>query len=360
MFTTYQLLFGIAAFIGGSSLFTVFVTQIVYQDSWFAVLMALSVSLLAVWLYTGLIRKFPGKGLLEIHTEVYGRWFGRLLNFMYMLFCVGFAAVSLRNLGDFFTGYIMPETPMTVVLILYAITCILAAGRGIAVILRLSFLFFTLMFLALILNVLMLLPNMQPAHFLPILQLGAEAYAKGGFVLTAAPFCEIVVFLILLPYADPSANVRKSFFLGLLLGALHLLITLLRDIAVLGTSLAFLTEPTYEAVRLINLMDVFSRLEIIFAFILITMRAFKLSILFCAILRALEDTACRPFKRKGICLSVIATITVSTAYLGFPTGMTLPDWFRHTGAYLFSVFEIALPVLTLIIACFRHLGTKKT
>ncbi len=359
MFTTNQLLFGIAAFIGGSSLFTVFVTQITFQDSWISVLLALVVSLCAVWIYTGLIRKFPGKGLLQMHTAVYGKWTGRALNLLYVLFCLGFAAVSLRNLGDFFTGYIMPETPMPVVLILFAVTCALAASRGIGIVLRLSFLFFTFMFLALLLNVLLLLQDMQLMHFLPVLRLGVEAYAKGGLVLTAAPFCEIVVFMILLPYADRSANVRKSFFLGLLLGALHLIITLLRDIAVLGTSIAFLTEPSYEAIRLIHFMDVFSRLEIIFAFVLIAMRVFKISVLFCAVLRSIEDTVGRDLSRKGLCLTGIAAAAVSVALLGFRTGMSLPEWFRHTGAYLFGAFEIALPLLTLIVAALRRMGREK-
>lgn len=359
MFTTRQLTFGIAAFIGGSSLFTVFVSQITFQDSWLTVLLALAASLLTVWMYTGLIARFPGRGLLEMHTEVYGRWGGPVLNALYALFCLGFAAVSLRNLGDFFSGYIMPETPMLVVLILFAVTCALAAGRGIGIILRLSFVLFSFMFLALLINCLLLIKNMELANFLPVLRLGLDAYAKGGFVLTTAPFCEIVVFLILLPYADREANVKKSFFQGLLLGALHLMITFLRDIAVLGSALAFLTEPTYEAIRLIHLMDVVSRLEIIFAFVLIVMRVFKLSVLFCAILRAVEDTVGRTFRKRRIALMFIAAAAVAAALLGFRTGMTLPEWFRNTGAYLFGVFEIALPLVTLIVAAIRGLGRKK-
>ncbi|MBE7063223.1 MAG: hypothetical protein E7390_05495 [Ruminococcaceae bacterium] len=359
MFTTRQLTFGIAAFIGGSSLFTVFVSQITLQDSWITALLALAASLLTIWMYTGLISRFPGRGLLEMHTEVYGKQIGLLLNFLYVLFCIGFAAVSLRNLGDFFSSYIMPETPMLVVLILFALTCALAAGQGIGTVLRLSFLLFTFMFLALLLNCFLLIKNMELSNFLPILRLGLDTYAKGSFVLTAAPFCEIVIFLILLPYADRKTNVKKSFFQGLLLGALHLMITFLRDIAVLGSSLAFLTEPTYEAVRRIHILDVFSRLEIIFAFVLIVMRVFKLSILFCAILRAVEDTVGRTFQRRRTVLIFVATLAVIAALFGFRTGMTLPEWFRNTGAYFFGFFEIVLPLITLIVAAIRRLGCRK-
>ncbi|MBE7024921.1 MAG: hypothetical protein E7408_02545 [Ruminococcaceae bacterium] len=360
MFTTKQLLFGIAAFIGGSSLFTVFVTQITFQDSWFSALLALIVSLLTVWMYTGLIRKFPSKGLLEMHTAVYGKWAGRVLNFLYVLFCLGFAAVSLRNLGDFFTGYIMPQTPMLVVLILFSATCALAAHKGISVILRLAFLFYTFMLLALFLNVLLLFPDMQFDNFLPVFRLGVEAYIKGGYIVTAAPFCEIVVFLILLPYADKNAKIGKAFFLGLLLGALHLIAVLLRDIAVLGTSITFLTEPTYESVRLIHLIDIFSRLEIIFAFILVAMRVFKLSVLFCAILRSIEDTVGKNFEKPGIYLVLISVATIAVSMLGFRTGMTLPEWFRNTGAYLFGIFEIVLPLITLIGGIVRFRKRKRT
>jgi len=360
MFSTRQLMFGIATFIGGSSLFTVFVTQITFQDSWISALIALALSLLVVLIYTALIRKFPGLGLLQMHSVVYGKHLGRAFNLAYTLFCFGFAAVSLRNLGDFFTGYIMPETPMVVVLSMLAATCALAANCGITIVMRNAFLFFIFMVTALLMNSLMLLPNMHLYNFLPVFRLGLSAYAQGSFVLAAAPFCEIIVFLILLPYADRQANVRKSFFWGLLLGALYLLITFLRDIATLGTALSYLTEPTYEAIRLINLMDVFSRLEIVFAFALITMRVFKMSVLFCAIVRSVEDTVGKTFEKRGLCVTVIAVITVLCALYFFPTGLTLPEWFRTTGAYFFGVFEMLLPLLTLGLASVRRLGIKKS
>ncbi len=361
MFTTRQLMFGIATFIGGSSLFTVFITQITHQDSWLTALLALALSLLVVLLYTALMQKFPGQGLLQIHSLVYGASLGRLINLFYTLFCMAFSAVSLRNLGDFFTSYIMPETPTVVVMSLLAITCALAAKSGIAIVLRNAFLFFVLMCTALIINSLMLLPDVHLYNFLPALQLGLSAYVKGSFVLATAPFCEIIVFFILLPYADKKADVRKSFFWGLLLGAFYLLITFLRDIAVLGISLSYLTEPTYEAVRLIHLMDVFSRLEIVFAFILIVMRVFKMSVLFCAVLRSIEDTIGRPLQKRGLGILAISIITVLAAMYLFPTGITLPDWFRTVGAFGFGIFEMLLPLLTLCIALLRRrsLNLKK-
>ncbi len=355
MFSTRQLMFGIAAFIGGSSLFTVFITQITFQDSWLSALLALAVSLLVVLVYILLMKRFSGYGLLQIHSLVYGETVGRIINIAYTLFCFGFSAVSLRNLGEFFTSYIMPETPLWVVLSLLAITSALAAKCGIAIVLRNAFLFFVLMASALFLNSVMLLPNMHLDNFLPILHLGWEAYAKGSFVLTAAPLCEIIVFFILLPYARSDAKVGKAFFWGLLLGAFYLLITFLRDIATLGVSLSYLTEPTYEAIRLINLMDVFSRLEIVFAFMLIVMRVFKISVLFCAVAQSAEDTVGRAFTEKKLCFAFVALISILAALYLFPTGVTLAEWFRSRGAYLFSIFEILIPCITLGIAALRRM-----
>lgn len=360
MFTTKQLLFGVASFIGGSSLFTVFVTQITFQDSWLSALIGLAASLLVTWMYVCLVRKFPGKGLLEIHTIVYGKWLGKALNFLYVLFCLGFSAVSLRNLGDFFTGYIMPQTPISVVLLLFAATCAYAAKKGVTVILRLAFLFYVFMTFALLMNILLLIPNMHFENFLPAFRQGLDAYAQGGYIVTAAPFCEIVVFLILLPYAGKNAEIGKGLFWGLLLGALYFIIVLVRDIAVLGTSIAFLTEPTYESVRLIHLIDIFSRLEIIFAFTLVTMRVFKLSFLFCATLRAVEDTVGKSFQKPGIYLIFLSGITVAVSLFGFRTGMSLPEWFRHTGAYLFGIFEILLPLATLLWGILRFRKRRET
>ena len=359
MFTTRQLMFGIATFIGGSSLFTVFVTQITHQDSYFAALFAILLSILVVSVYILLIRRFPGYGLLEIHSFVYGKTIGRFLNILYTLFCIGFSAVSLRNIGDFFTGFIMPETPMLVTLILVCAVCAAFARRGIVIILRNAFLFFIFMAAALLLNSLLLIPNMDLRNFLPVFTLGYESYLQGAFVLSAAPLCEIIVFLILLPYADKRADVKKGFFWGLLFGGAYLLMTFLRDIATLGIALSYLTEPTYEAIRLINLMNVFSRLEIVFAFTLIIMRVFKLSVLFCAAIRAAEDTVGRTFSHRGLFLLFLSAAVILAAMYLFRSGLTLPDWFRKTGAYLFAAFEMALPLLTLFVSFLRRIKKEK-
>lgn len=350
MFSGKQLTFGIATFIGGSSLFTVFITQISFQDAWFSLFCSLVLSLAVTGIYVLLIRTFPQKGLLEMHLLIYGKTPGRLLNFAYTLFCILFAALSFRNLGDFFTGYIMTEMPMSFALSLFAITAVLASLGGITAILRNSFLFFVFMAGALITNTLLLIPNMKLYNFLPMLRLGWEAYTKSAFVLSAAPFCEIIVFLILLPYADKNANTAKSFFVGLLLGGVHFLITIFRDIATLGTALIYLEEPAYEAVRLINVMDIFSRLEILFAFTLTVMRVFKLCVLLCAILRAIEDTIGRPVRHPSVWLSLSAFFSVLLALRIFRSGMELPEWFRQKGAWIFAVFEMGLPLLSLILA----------
>ena len=354
MFSTRQLLFGIAVFIGGSSLFTIFITQITFQDSWFSALLALLLSFLIIAVYIALVRRFPAQGLLQMHMTVYGKTLGRFLNIFYTLFCLLFTAMNLRNLGDFFTGFIMTETPLLVVLSLITITCALLARGGITLILRNAFLFFVFMTIALLTNSLLLIPNMRFSNFFPVLQMGLAAYGKAAFVLASAPFCEILVFLILLPYADPKADIRKSFLWGLLLGGFYLLLTFVRDIACLGTALSYLTEPTYETVRLINLMDIFSRLEIVYAFTLIVMRVFKLSVLFCAIVRCVEDVHGKPIEARGLCLSVIGIATVCAALFLFETGITLPEWFRNTGAYIFAVFEMAVPLLTLLVALLRR------
>ncbi len=360
MFSTRQLAFGIATFIGGSSLFTIFITQITFQDSWFSVLLSLLLSLAVFWIYACLMHRFPQRGLLEMHLAVYGKALGRVMNFAYTLFCVCATALSLRNLGDFFTGYIMTEMPLWFMLFAVSLTCALTALGGIRSILRTAFPFFVFLLVALLTNSLLLLPNMSTYNFLPMFRLGWKAYAHAGFVLAGAPFCESMVFLILLPYAAPDVNPRKSFFTGLLLGSLFFLITMCRDIASLGTALTFLAEPTYESVRLINLMDVFSRLEILFAFSLIIMRVFKLSILFCATLRGIEDTTGRPPFRKGLWLFGIAIVTTALSFYAFRSGIALPEWFRSVGAWFFVLFEMAFPLLTLLVSLLRGVRQKNS
>jgi hypothetical protein len=70
-------------------------------------------------------------------------------------------------------------------------------------------------------------------------------------------------------------NLKSILFKGFTLGAAVTLLIVAADIIVLGPLMGYVALPRFESVRLINIAGVFTRMDILYAFILIVLRFFK-------------------------------------------------------------------------------------
>src|SRR5690606_29181965 len=84
------------------------------QDAWLMPLWAGSFGVLIGLFWIFLFRYYPGKSLVQIPLEAWGRPLGTLVSVLYFLYFCFLAGWALRNLSDFLNGTIMPETPKTV------------------------------------------------------------------------------------------------------------------------------------------------------------------------------------------------------------------------------------------------------
>ncbi|XEC95558.1 GerAB/ArcD/ProY family transporter [Paenibacillus tarimensis] len=93
------------------------------QDAWIAGILGVGVGLLSVWLYNTLGNLFPNKTLVEYSEEILGKWIGKAISLVFFIFIFTLTALVLRNLGDFMTTQIMPETPIEFLHIIFFIYC---------------------------------------------------------------------------------------------------------------------------------------------------------------------------------------------------------------------------------------------
>ncbi len=358
MISNRQLIFGIASFIAGSSLFTSFVTQIAQHNAWIIVLCAGVLSLLFALLYGVLAARFPSHGLMTIQKIVYGKYLGYFINLLYIGFFILVAIAMLRNVSSFFLVHIMPETPLPAIMLLMLLPCAFAVSTGIQNMLRCAFLFFVIAIFITITNFTLLISEMKLSNFLPLLNMGWKNYLEGTFSMASIPFCEIIVFLPFFHLTEKNKGTRRALWVGLLLGIAIMFLTIFQEVAVLGVSVAYLSTPAYESVRLINVMNVFTRLEILHAFLLSILHIFKLSIVIYCILQCIQDVF--PIKKKASpsLLLLIGAILLIGALNAFESGILLPQWRRSIGMFIFSTFEMLLPLITVLVSLLRRKKEK--
>ncbi len=98
--------------------------------------------------------------------------------------------MNLRFFSDFLLTYIMPETPIVVILIMVTFICAWAVRNGIEVIARCSFIFVIITAIIVLSTFVLLIKEMKLTNFLPVFELSLKDFIQGTHIMASIPFCE--------------------------------------------------------------------------------------------------------------------------------------------------------------------------
>ncbi len=342
-----QLMFSVCYYMQGSLLVFGFFSGITKQESWIVIVSGALICLPFIGIYIYLIRQFPGKNLMEINDLVFGKFVGKIISIMYIFFFLSIAAFNLRDVGNFVVGVLMPETPISAVLISFIFICSWAVYKGIQVIVRYSMIMTYLWIVLVFITFILLLTEFELNNYLPIFSLPFSAYMQATHISNAISFNEIVIFMVFLPYVRDKKFIKKSFFSGYILGAFLILLLILRDIPVLGTFVSVSSIPTYESLKMIHVAEIFTRMEILFAILRLIVLFFKISILYYAVVLCVAQL-CKLKTYKPL-VFVIGSIIISFSLIVFESPIENLIWGKETAPSFSSIFEIVLPLITLIV-----------
>ncbi len=356
--TSARLLFTIVCFIQASSLLTSFMTPITKQDSWIAIFICILVYVPFLFIYRALIIRFPGLNLLQVFEEVFGKVVGKIIGLLFVWFFFTLAALNLSDLGNFAREALMEETPNTIL----AGVCIFVSGmavrRGIRAVAWYSALYMTVSFILITVSILLLLNRFRFDNFLPMFDQPFPKYVQGVHIIATIPFGEIVAFLMVTPNVDfTKRGVTKSLFLGFLLGALTMVAVVVRDTAVLGNTMHLFALPSLVALRMVQLGEALTRMEILFAIVLIMLLFVKITfLLYVSVLSLTQLTGARSYKHLTFICAALLVVYGKTLYT---------DQLQHalSGQQITPVawtfFEFLIPLITLLVALLRKRTAMK-
>jgi spore germination protein KB len=345
----------VASFIFASSLLTKGVYSFTENEAWVPTILALLPSLAIISMYIALAKKYPGMSLIEINTAVFGNILGKLISFCYVFFFLSLVILNTHDLGHFVTAMLLPKTPLNIIYVIFILACAMAAGKGAGNIARYGGLFAIVTIIIIVGNAALLVKLIEPKNLLPVFTLPLKNYMIGIQIVTMMPYCEIVVFMMFYPYVKSAADFKKGMIRGLLLGSFILLIIVLRDISVQGSYLSMTTLPTFSTIRLIDTGDVLTRLDIIYAAILISLYFFKISALYFATVSAFSKLVrFEPYKQLILIFGVLIVIYTNAMFMSVSEHT---KWKMTTAATYSTFFIVVLPLLTLIVSAVR--GSQK-
>lgn len=261
------------------------------QDAWIAAIAGLLLSMPLIYLYNALGCRFPKLTLAEYSEHILGKWLGKLVALLFTGYFFLVTALLLREIGDFMTTQMYPETPISFIHILFLAVVIVAVRYGLEPLTRAGEIFLPWILLLCVVLFVFLSPNMKFHNLQPVLEDGIKPLLRAVYRFMGLPFLELVVFLIIFPYVNRPHAVKKAFYAGTLAGGSIIVLITLWSILVIGADLTHRQlYPSYVLAKTINVGAFFQRVEAIMAAIWLLTIFFKLTICFYASLLGFAQT----------------------------------------------------------------------
>ncbi|MGX8700423.1 GerAB/ArcD/ProY family transporter [Caproiciproducens sp.] len=375
-----DLTFSVFCFMQGTVLRSGFIISVTRQDSWAMAITGFLLALPILAVYIGLLQKFPGKNLIEIDDIVFGPVFGKILSALYLFFFVSLAALNTRDLGNFVAGYMMPETPIAAVVIIFLAGCAYTLHKGIENLMHLSVFFTIIAIGALAANSILLIKDVQPDFLRPFFQLKFPEFVQGTVSVAAVPMGEILAFTMITPMLGEGRKAGKPLLLGLALSAVSMALVVMRDIITLGPLVAIVSLPSFESMRYVSLAGILTRMESIYAVVLVILFLFKVSILLYAFVlgftqllsgksrpqtnpdhggQAREKEQPRGQRSAPPLMLISVAFVFFYSLFVFESVMENMNWGATAAPFFSLTFEFLLPAVSLLVVCLKKTGKAR-
>lgn len=172
-------------------------TKEALQDGWIAVLIGIFAPLLSLLLVERLCKIYPEHSLSEIANKIFGAFIGRIFTLCYIAYTILMVAASLRIFVEITSLYIVPKTPIPVILAVYMIFIVYTIKNGSRLLGR----FNELTFFILPVTLFLLLPALSVCkltNLLPIGEAGLEKILKASLT-TAFSYASTELVFVFYP-----------------------------------------------------------------------------------------------------------------------------------------------------------------
>jgi len=315
------------------------------NDAWLAMLLGGAGGVLLMGIYAAIASLNPSKTLVDILRERMGKVAGNIVAVLYIWYFIHLASLVLRNFGEFICTVTYPETPIVVVIGLFAVVLLYAVNSGIEVIGRISELLVPVIPLVVLIISLSLITVHDFTAFLPILENGIAPVLKAAFGFIAFPFGETVAFLMLFPHLNKKERLTKIVVSSAIISTLLGIMVFFRDTFVLGSDLiAHSTFIPHLTSLLIPGLNVESLVDIN----LLIGGGVKVSICVYAAARALSQVAGFDDYRK--LSGAIFTFCVVLSIWLYENVLEMFNWATSIWPYYSVPFQIVVPLLLLLLS----------
>ncbi|CAG9607203.1 GerAB/ArcD/ProY family transporter [Pseudoneobacillus rhizosphaerae] len=199
------------------------------QDAWISVILSGILTHMIVFIMIKTLQYYGSSDIYGIHHDIYGKWIGRMMNCLYIFYCLVTSLVILKNYIEVIQTWMFPQVPTWFLSISLLLLVVYGVTGGIRVIVGVSF-------FNIVLSMWMLgligypIRYSDYTHFLPILESNIPAILKGTFKMTFTVIGFEILYVIY-PHLKEKNKVQKFAHLAIAITTILYLLLMLLAIA---------------------------------------------------------------------------------------------------------------------------------
>lgn len=334
-----------------------YLSRTVGTTGWYMTLIScVTATVLFAFIYL-LLKRFPGKNIMEIYDLALGRVIGFTFSFVLMVTFLVYSGIYTREYIDVLKIYNYETTPPSVLIGAIVIVATISAFLGLETIARTAKLAAYFALFGLLLLFILSSNYFQIAHIMPILGYGIGKTVTTG-ILRSSAYAEVFVLAVFAGSLQGVRHIKKAGFISLILSGFILSLGLLvYSMTFEYTSTEEISAPIYVMIRLIKLGNFFQRLDPIFLILWVITTVIYISILFYTTV----SIYCKMFRLQNTRPAIIPMSVLVFAIAIFPKDFRSVVAEYVSGIRLYgNITVFILPIIALIVAVLRKKKGEKS
>ncbi|MTI71037.1 MAG: hypothetical protein FH751_12370 [Firmicutes bacterium] len=350
-----QFIFLLVSFIfGNSSVFTL--GSGVSQDAWLAYILGWIAGLIIIGVIVYLAKLNQSKTLIGILTDSLGKYLGKSIALIYVVYFIIKGGWVLRTYGEFCKGAGYERTPLVFIISISALVLVYALNNGLEVLARANELLAPLLVTFTLVVTVLLIPEFTFDNFLPVFESSLGNILISSSTIACFPFGEVMVFLMIFPYMANEEKLVKFTYMTTIIIGFVIFISILRDLLVLGPELIDITIfPTNIVVGIVPSIQI--QPPLLTAVYLIGCGIKAYVYVFAAITAITEIFGFDDYKPLVI---PVTTLNVVIGMWIYDNVFEMLHSVTRNVPYIFLIFQFIIPVIMLIITIVKKQNKKQT
>lgn len=235
--------------------------------AWYMTIISCITTLIFFLFIYKLMKRFPGKDIIEIYEIVFGKFLARVIGLIFSIFLLFYCSSGIREFLEMIKSYNLPDTPPSIIIGLFILVAALICYKGIENLARFSYIIFYPILLGICFILILALPYYKPYYLKPYFGYGLWKTVYTGFFRSSA-YQEVTLLYIIVKSIHGLKDFKKAGVITIILSGIISGFTLLCYMMAFGYIVgAESVSGIFQLSRIIYYNRYFQEIESVFLFI---------------------------------------------------------------------------------------------